>query len=63
MKKQLVMVLGFGIALGMSTASWAQAAGAGGGAGGNSAGGSVAGAPGGSTAPARACDRVILPFA
>ena len=46
MKKQLVMALGFGLALAMSTASWAQAAGAGGSAGGSSAGGSVGGASG-----------------
>jgi hypothetical protein len=49
MKKQLVMALGFGLALAMSTASWAEAAGAGGSAGGSSAGGSVGGASGGST--------------
>ena len=45
MKKQLVMALGFGLALAVSTASWAEAAGA----GGSSAGGSVGGASGGST--------------
>jgi hypothetical protein len=52
MKKQLVMALGFGLALAISTAPSAQAAGAGGTAGGSSAGGSVGGSPGGSTAPA-----------
>ena len=52
MKKQLVTALGFGLALALSTASWAQAAGAGGTAGGSSAGGSVGGVTGGSTAPA-----------